>query len=653
MTNLLAKINATNDIKKLAPEELPALASEIRNLILDVVGKTGGHLGSNLGVIELTLALHYAFDVTKDVIVWDGSYQTYTHKILTGRKDKFPTLRQFGGMCGFGWKPESETDPFNFGHVGTGPGAALGVAMADEQLGRKRKVISVIGDGSMTAGVALEAINNIGTSGKPLLMILNDNGMSIAKTVGSLSLYFNELRSAPLFQEFKHEVHRLLGKLPFGAGQTAEHVLDALRRGLTQTIFPNLFTGLGMQYYGPIDGHDIKGLLAILQNVRSNDKPVVLHLVTQKGLGHPDAKCDPFAMHKAGTAAADYKLEPATASAPAAPKAKSYTTAFIDSMCDLAAKDKRIMGLTAAMPDGTGIMDFGKKFPDRMFDVGISEQVGVAMAAGMAQGGLRPVVAIYSSFMQRAYDIIFQEMCLNNLPVVLVLDRAGIAGEDGPTHHGNFDIAYLRTFPNMVLMAPKDEREVREMLTLALSLKQPSAIRLPRENVPDLSRFKLQNNPVALGKGELLAKGRHGAILAYGVMVDKALAAREVLLKEGIDVAVANARFAKPIDSDLAAFLAKEYPWVLTLEDHATMGGFGSAVLEALSLRNEDTSKLKIHAIPDRFLQHADRKELLKFLHLDPEGICDVVRMIAGGQALPELDPTQRKHFLYGTGEGA
>jgi 1-deoxy-D-xylulose-5-phosphate synthase len=649
MTNLLSRINATNDIKKLNPEELPALAAEIRKLILDVVSKTGGHLGSNLGVIELTLALHYAFDVTKDVIVWDGSYQTYTHKILTGRKEKFPTLRQFGGMCGFGWKPESETDPFNFGHVGTGPGAALGVAIADEQLGRKRKVVTVIGDGSMTSGVAFEAINNIGTSGKPLLMILNDNGMSIAKTVGSLSLYFNELRSAPLFQEFKNEVHRVLEKIP--GGQTAEHMLDALRRGLTQTIFPNLFTGLGMQYYGPIDGHDIKGLLTILHNVRSLEKPVVLHVVTQKGLGHPDAKCDPFAMHKAGTAAADYKLEPATPATPAAPKAKSYTTAFIDSLCDLAAKDKRIMGVTAAMPDGTGILDFGKKFPGRMIDVGISEQVGIAMAAGMAQGGLRPVVAIYSSFMQRAYDIIFQELCLNNLPVVLVLDRAGIAGEDGPTHHGNFDIAYLRTFPNMVCMAPKDEREVREMLALAITLKQPAAIRLPRENVPDLSRFKLQNNPVLLGKGELAVPGRHGAILAYGVMVEKALAAREMLLKEGLDIAVANGRFAKPVDSDLAAFLVKEYPWVLTLEDHATHGGFGSAVLEALSLRNENTSRVKVHAIPDRFLQHADRKELLKFLHLDAEGIADVIRMIAAGQPAPALDPTQRKHFLYGTGE--
>src|SRR5262245_45528767 len=651
MTNILSRINATNDIKKLSPEELPALAAEIRKLILDVVTKTGGHLGSNLGVIELTLALHYAFDVTNDVIVWDGSYQTYTHKILTGRKEKFPTLRQYGGMCGFGWKPESETDPFNFGHVGTGPGAALGVAMADEKLGLKRKVVSVIGDGSMTCGVAFEAINNIGASKQPLLMILNDNGMSIAKTVGSLSLYFNEMRSMPLFQEFKHEVHRLLEKLPFGAGQTAEHVLDAVRRGLTQTIFPNLFTGLGMQYYGPIDGHDIKGLLTILHNVRSIDKPVVLHVVTQKGLGHPDAKCDPFAMHKAGTAAADYKLEPVKPGVPATPKAKSYTTAFIDTMCDLAAKDKRIVGITAAMPDGTGILDFGKKFPGRMIDVGISEQVGVAMAAGMAQGGLRPVVAIYSSFMQRAYDIIFQEMCLNNLPVVLVLDRAGLAGEDGPTHHGNFDIAYLRTFPNMVCMAPKDEREVQEMLALALTLKQPAAIRLPRENVPDLSRYKLQVNPVQLGKGELLVKGRDGAILAYGVMVEKALAAREMLLKEGLDVAVANGRFAKPVDSDLASFLVKEYPWVVTLEDHATHGGFGGAVLEALSLRNQDTSRVKIHAIPDRFLQHADRKELLQFLHLDPAGIADVVRMVAAGQPAPALDQSQRKHFLYGTGE--
>ncbi len=646
MSNLLSRINATNDIKKLHPEELPALAQEIRQLVLDVVTKTGGHLGSNLGVIELTCALHYAFDVTQDVLVWDGSYQTYTHKILTGRKEKFPSLRQFGGMCGFGWKPESETDPFNFGHVGTGPGAALGIAIADQKLGRKRKVVSLIGDGSMTSGVAFEAINNIGASGAPLLMILNDNGMSIAKSVGSLSLYFNELRSAPLYDEAKKELHRLLEKLP--GGQTAEHMIDAVRRGFKQTLFPNLFTGLGMQYYGPIDGHDIKGLLHILHNVRHQEKPVLLHVVTQKGQGHPNAKCDPFAVHKANQAPKPlppgYKLEPQVA---AAPKSKSYTTAFSDALSAMAEKDARIVALTAAMPDGTGLLDFAKRFPSRTFDVGISEQACIAMAAGMTHGGLRPVAAIYSSFMQRAYDIMFQEMCLNNLPVTLVLDRAGIAGEDGPTHHGNFDISYCRTFPNMVVMAPKDEPELREMLEFSVALKQPSAIRIPRENVPAPDKYKIQRSPLALGKGELLVPGRDGAILAYGVMTDKALAAREMLLKEGLDIAVANGRFAKPVDADLAAKLTRDYPWVLTLEDHATHGGFGSAVLEALSLRNEDASKVKIHAIPDRFLQHADRSELLKFLHLDAEGVADVCRMMAGGRPTPALDPSQRKNFLY------
>jgi 1-deoxy-D-xylulose-5-phosphate synthase len=494
---------------------------------------------------------------------------------------------------------------------------------------------------------AVEALTNIGAAGKPLLMILNDNGFSIAKTVGSLSKYFNDLRTAPLYDEFKKELHRFLEKAPLG--QPVENFLDAVRRGFKQALFPNLFTALGMQYYGPIDGHDIKGLLHILANVRHHKEPVLLHVITQKGKGHPDAQLDPFAMHKSVTLVKTHireaKLEPMGAARPA--ESKSYTHAFIETLGDLAEKDNRIVAITAAMPDGTGLLEFGKRFPDRCYDVGISEQVAVAFAAGLAQSGMRPVVAIYSSFLQRAYDIIFQEMCLNNLPVTLVLDRAGIAGEDGPTHHGNFDIAFLRTFPNMVLMAPKDERDLRDMLTLALSIRQPTAIRLPREETPDLSRVNLRTAPLALGKGELLLPGRHGAILSYGVMTAKALAAREMLLKEGLDVAVADARFAKPVDADLAARLVRDYPWVLTLEDHTIHGGFGSAVLEALSLRNENTARLKIHAIPDRFLQHADRSELLKFLHLDAEGVADVCRMIAAGQPVPMLDPSQRKHFLY------
>ncbi len=645
MTNFLDRIAATNDVKKLAPEDLPALAEEVRRLILDVVLQTGGHLGSNLGVVELTLALHHTFDLKQDVIVWDGSYQTYTHKILTGRKDRFPTLRQFGGLCGFGWKPESDTDPFNFGHVGTGLAAAFGCAIADERLGRKRKVIGIVGDGSLTSGVAFEALNNIGASKRDMLVILNDNGFSIAPTVGAISTYFNELRTAPVYEDFKKALHKVLEKAPLG--HSVETLLEGVRRGFKQALFPNIFTALGFQYYGPIDGHDLKGLLHLLANVRRQQHPVLLHVITKKGKGHPDADKDPFGLHKpvtfVRTRIRESKLEPAGQARPA--ETKSYTHAFVDILTELAAKDDRVVAITAAMPDGTGLLEFGKRFPGRCYDVGISEQFALAFAAGLAQSGLRPVCAIYSTFVQRAYDMIFQELCLNNLPVVLLLDRAGIAGEDGSTHHGNFDIAFCRTLPNMVCMAPKDEGDLRQMMALAMTLRQPAAIRIPREQAPDLSRFP--SAPVALGKGELLVAGKHGAILAYGVMTAKALAARETLLKEGLDVAVANGRFAKPVDADLAAQLVRQYPWVVTLEDHAAQGGFGGAVLEALSLRNEDASRVKIHAIPDRFLQHADRSELLKFLHLDVEGVADVCRMIAAGQPAPPLDPSQRRHFLY------
>ncbi len=647
MSDLLSRINAVNDVHKIAAEDLPRLAGEIRRLIIDVVRRSGGHLGSNLGVVELTLALHHAFDLTRDIIVWDGSYQTYTHKILTGRKDRFHTIRQFGGLSGFGWKPESETDPFNSGHVGTALATAFGCSIADGMLGRARKVIAVVGDGAMTSGVAFEALNNIGASKRDMLVILNDNGFSIAPTVGAISTYFSQLNTAPLYEEIKKEIHSLLSKIPLG--QPVEQVLDSVRRGLKQAIFPNIFTALGLQYYGPIDGHDIKALLHILANVRHQQRPVLLHVVTKKGKGCPDAERDPFAHHKPVTFVksriSEAKLEPA-AGAAIRDESRSYTRAFVDALSEAAARDRRIVAITAAMPDGTGLLEFGRRFPDRCFDVGISEQCAVAFAAGLAHAGLRPVCAIYSTFLQRAFDIVFQELCLNNLPVALVLDRAGIAGEDGPTHHGNFDIAFLRTLPNIVCMAPKDGQELRAMLEMALALPQPSAIRIPREEVPDLSGYGLPSHPLTLGQGELLAPGRHGAILAYGVMTAKALAARRTLLKEGLDVAVANARFAKPVDAELAVRLVREYPWVLTVEDHSYLGGFGAAVLEALSLRNEETSRVKIHAIPDRFLQHAWRDELLRYLHLDAEGIADVCRMAAAGRPIPSPDPSQRKLFL-------
>ncbi|MBI4563840.1 MAG: 1-deoxy-D-xylulose-5-phosphate synthase [Planctomycetes bacterium] len=640
---LLPRIRGANDIHKMSQEDLPRLAAEIRQLIIDVVMKTGGHLGSNLGVVELTLALHTVFDVTRDLIVWDGSYQTYTHKILTGRKERFPTLRQFGGLCGFGWKPESELDPFNFGHVGTGLAAAFGAVVADARLGRKRKVIAYVGDGSLTSGVAFEALNNIGHSKRDLLVILNDNGFSIAPTVGAIKKYFTELRTLPLYNEVKKELHHILEKLPLGA--TVESVLDGARRGLKQALFPNIFTALGFQYYGPIDGHDLKLLVEVMRNVKHLEGPVLLHVVTKKGCGHPDADRDPFGLHKPvePKPAVTGKVEPGGKPPPA--KSKSYTRAFIDAAIEVAARNPKIVGVTAAMPDGTGILEFGQAYPERAFDVGISEQCAVAFAAGLAQAGLKPIVAIYSTFLQRAYDQIFQELCLNNLPVVLVLDRAGVAGEDGPTHHGMFDIAYSRTLPNLTLMAPKDEVEFKRMLEFALTLKGPSEIRIPRENVPDLSRFGGADVPLQLGKGELLADGKDGAILAYGVMTVRALQAREMLLREGIQVAVANARFAKPVDADLASALAKRYPFVMTLEDHAMLGGFGSAVVEALALRNEAAGKIKIHGVPDRFLQHADRKELMKFLHLEAEGIADVVRMQVSGHPKPALDDALGKIF--------
>jgi 1-deoxy-D-xylulose-5-phosphate synthase len=368
-------------------------------------------------------------------------------------------------------------------------------------------------------------------------------------------------------------------------------------------------------------------------------------VVTQKGKGHPDADTDPYGLHKhtGPTLPVEAKLEPEGKERPIA--SKSYTRAFVDALTDLSEEDPKIVAITAAMPDGTGLVEYAEKFPDRVYDVGISEQCAVAFAAGLAHSGLRPVCAIYSSFSQRAYDIVFQEMCLNNLPVTLVLDRAGIAGEDGPTHHGNFDISALRTFPNMTLMAPKDEKDLREMLKLATRAEGPVAIRLPREKTPILT--DIPQNPVVIGKGEILREGKDGAILGYGVTVARALEAADMLAKEGVHVTVANARFAKPLDASLASKLIQSHPWVLTVEDHASQGGFGSAVLEELALRNEDTRKIHIHAIPDRFLQHADREELVHYLHLDGEGIADVCRMILAGEPAPEPNPEQRKHFFY------
>ncbi len=631
MGKYLDRINQANDVKAFKEEELGYLAEEIRKEIIDVVYKNGGHLGSNLGVVDLTIALHYLFDPAKDLIVWDGSYQTYTHKILTGRRTQFSTLRQFKGLSGFAWKNESSLDPFSFGHVGTGLAAAYGASVADKALGRQRKVIGIVGDGSMTSGVAFEALNNIGASRQGMLVILNDNGFSIAKTVGAISNYFNELRTKPIYSGFKKELQQVLSKLPLG--HSIEQALEAVHRGLRQAILPNMFSALGFQYYGPIDGHDIKLILRILNNIKSQNRPVLLHVVTKKGKGHPDADKDPYGLHKPvepahvpaakGKVHKEYKLEPA-GKAPLL-KTKSYTRAFIDILTVTAQNDKRICAITAAMPDGTGLVEFGKVFPDRTFDVGISEQCAVAFACGLASAGLRPVVAIYSTFLQRAYDQIFQEACLQNAPVLFAIDRAGIAGEDGPTHHGVFDVGYLRLFPNITVMAPKDEQEFVGMMSLAFNLPGPSAIRFPRENCPQIES---KAQAVELGKGEIVVDGKDGMVLGYGASVKYAVKAREILLGEGIDIGVANARFVKPIDSELISELIYHYPFVLCVEDHTYQGGFGSAVLEAAALKGLDSKKIKLLSVPDKFIDHGPRELLLKLLGLDGEGIARACKIL-------------------------
>jgi 1-deoxy-D-xylulose-5-phosphate synthase len=605
----LSKINTFRDIKGFSEEELKLLAEEIRQEIIRVVSQNGGHLGSNLGVVELTLALHYVFDADKDIFVWDVSNQTYTHKILTGRKEFFHTIRCFGGLSGFANRFESPYDPFTAGHAGVSISTALGMACADGLLSRKRKIITIIGDGAMTCGIAYEALNNCGALKKDLLVILNDNRMSISPTVGAFSKYLNILRTAPFYDELKLRLRKVLEDLPL-VGIPIEHILERAKNSLKTLLGLNIFTALGFQYYGPIDGHDLGLLIKTLRNIKHQERPVLLHVVTKKGKGFARAEEDPVSHHGVS---------------PKSSSTRSYTDVFAEGLKKLAWKDHRIVAITAAMMDGTGLGDFQKCFPERFFDVGICEQHAVALAAGLANAGLRPVVAIYSTFLQRAYDQVFQEVCLQNLPIVLALDRAGFSGQDGATHHGLFDIAYLRTYPQIVLMSPKDATELQEMLEFALGLERPSAIRYPRAKA---AKIPSSEEKIKLGKGEILTHGKDGAILAYGSMVELALEVSKALRGEGIEISVANARFAKPIDTGLTIKFLREHPFVLTIEEHAICGGFGSSVLEALSGISSELHKLRLLGIPDRFIEHGEREKLLEAVGLTVKGVIDTIKRL-------------------------
>lgn len=618
MTRLLDGINDYRDLRRLSGEQLVTLAHEIRQEIERVVHDTGGHLGSNLGVVELSIALHYVFEFDHDRLIWDVSHQAYPHKLLTGRHDRFHTLRQLGGISGFTSRTESPFDVYTFGHAGTALTTALGMLCGDDVLGTKRKVVAVVGDGAMTCGASFEALNHAGALKKDFLVVLNDNAMSISPTVGALANYLNRIRLAPLYEEISADIRKILDHIPV-VGPKMEKALDRVRQALEASFGGHIFTELGFHYYGPVDGHNIPLLIDTLRHLRKAKGPVLLHVLTKKG---------PI-----------YAVSPRPVpGAPPAPNRPTYTDAFAAAAIEAGRRNPRVVAVTAAMPDGTGLSKFGKEFPNRSFDTAICEQHAVGFSSGLASSGLRPICAIYSSFLQRGYDQVFQEVCLQKLPVVFGVDRGGIAGNDGPTHHGAFDIAFLRTYPNIVLMAPKDGVELAAMMDFALTLDVASALRYPRGTVAEFPGLALPSAPIRLGQAEVLRQGEHGALLAYGAMVETAWALAQMLDREGIHLTVVNARFAKPLDEELIAGLTREAPFVLTLEDHALAGGFGSAVLEAVARRKGNADRVHLRGIPDRFLEHGTRSELLAQCGLDLPSLAEDVRRLTRRGARREAE---------------
>jgi 1-deoxy-D-xylulose-5-phosphate synthase len=611
-TNHLGSILSSTDLKRLPPEALPEVAAEIRERIIQVVAKTGGHLAPSLGTVELTIALHYTFDTPRDILIWDVGHQAYGHKILTGRNDAFDTLRQEGGLSGFPRRAESAFDPFGTAHASTAISAGLGFACARDIKGEKHSVIAVVGDGALTGGLAYEGLNQAGTAGADLLVVLNDNSMSISPNVGAIARYLTRLSSSPTYRKLEGDVWDLLGKLP--AGRKARKLVSRLKEGMKNLMVPNiLFEELGFKYYGPIDGHDLPTMLEILKQLREVKGPVLLHALTRKGKGYKFSEDDARKYH--GVASFD-KLTGASAKKAAAP---TYTEIYGQTLIQLAQRDPGVVAITAAMTDGTGLAKFATTFPDRFHDVGIAEQHGVCFAAGLAAAGTKPFATIYSTFLQRAYDQIVHDVAVQGLPVRFALDRAGLVGEDGATHHGVFDIAYLRCLPNMVLMAPKDENEFRHMLaTMAAHDAGPIAVRYPRGNglgVPLDERL----TPLPIGEGELLRPGSDLLLVAYGTMVATAEKVSQQLETRGIRAAVINARFAKPLDERLILDWARRVPRVATLEEGAVTGGFGEGVLDLFSRTPVPGLRARCFGVPDRFFDHATRDSLLRAAGLAPE----------------------------------
>ncbi|MDD2899099.1 MAG: 1-deoxy-D-xylulose-5-phosphate synthase [Desulfuromonadaceae bacterium] len=611
---LLEHIHSPTDLKKLKPEQLPELAAEVRKFLLETVSKTGGHLGSNLGTVELSIALHYCFDSPVDKIIWDVGHQAYTHKILTGRRERFHTQRQYKGISGFPKRCESEHDAFGVGHASTSISAGLGMAAAASLKGKQSHSIAVIGDGSLTGGIAFEALNQAGHLKKNLIVILNDNEMSISKNVGAFSAFISRKMTGRYYRDLKKEMQLLLKQIP-AFGTDILHFARRAENSLKGFLTPgSLFEALGFDYLGPLDGHDLKQLVEVFNNINQLDGPLLVHIMTTKGKGYKPAEETPSKFHGVGA------FDVATGKGAAKPALKSYTDLFGETLVQLAEADPKIVAITAAMPDGTGLNPFSHRFPDRFFDVGIAEQHAMTFAAGLAAEGYRPVVAIYSTFVQRAYDQVFHDICLQHLPVTIAMDRAGLVGDDGPTHHGVFDLSYLRHLPGITIMAPKDENELRHMLKTAVYSDLPIAIRYPRgagfgvELDRDLKCLEV-------GKGEQLCDGNDLAIIAIGATVYPALQAAEALQLKGISAAVVNARFIKPLDTELILRVARRSGRIITVEENALQGGFGSAVLELLYDNNMQDVKVRRLGLPDHFIEQGSQAQLRSDVGIDAEGI--------------------------------
>ncbi|MGB4059114.1 MAG: 1-deoxy-D-xylulose-5-phosphate synthase [Burkholderiaceae bacterium] len=615
MTSLLNRIEQPSDLRGLAKAQLPALADELRQFVIDSVSRTGGHLSSNLGTVELTVALHYVFNTPHDRIVWDVGHQTYPHKILTGRRDRMASLRQLGGISGFPKRDESEYDTFGTAHSSTSISAALGMAVAAKQKGEHRHSIAVIGDGAMTAGMAFEALNNAGVQDVPLLVVLNDNDMSISPPVGALNRYLAQLMSGQFYAAAKQVGKQVLKNAP-PLFELAKR-LEEHAKGMV--VPATLFEKFGFNYVGPIDGHDLDSLIPTLENIKHLKGPQFLHVVTKKGQGYKLAEADPVAYHGPG------KFDPAVGLVKStAPSKPTFTQVFGQWLCDMAAQDLRLVGITPAMREGSGMVEFERRFPERYHDVGIAEQHAVTFAAGMACEGLKPVVAIYSTFLQRGYDQLIHDVALQNLPVVFALDRAGLVGADGATHAGAYDIAYLRCIPNMAVACPADEAECRGLLTTAFEQNHPVAVRYPRGSgagVPVPTHLE----PLPYGKGEIRRQGQGVALLVFGTLLAPALVAAE-----GLNATVANMRWAKPLDVDLLRELARTHAALVTVEEGCLPGGAGAAVLEALQAMGLQVPVLAL-GLPDVFIDHGDPATLLAIQGLDAPGIqASVARWLPG-----------------------